>query len=135
LNMPILTMILNVSIVVVLWLGGKNAIDGSFEVGSLVAFINYVTQVLFSVSSVAMMLVRISTAKVSADRIQEVMHTESEIVNVAQPTMNVCKQGEFVFDQVTFSYIPEIQKPVLHNITFKVQPGQTVAIMGATGSG
>ncbi|MGG3509851.1 ABC transporter ATP-binding protein [Paenibacillus lautus] len=135
LNMPILTMILNISIVVVLWLGGKNAIDGSFEVGSLVAFINYVTQVLFSVSSVAMMLVRISTAKVSADRIQEVMHTESEIVNIAQPTMNVCKQGEIVFDQVTFSYKPEIQKPVLHNISFKVQPGQTVAIMGATGSG
>lgn len=135
LNMPILTMILNISIVVVLWLGGKNAIDGSFEVGSLVAFINYVTQVLFSVSSVAMMLVRISTAKVSADRIQEVMHTESEIVNVAQPTMNVCKQGEIVFDQVTFSYKPEIQKPVLHNISFMVQPGQTVAIMGATGSG
>ncbi|WP_339293141.1 ABC transporter ATP-binding protein [Paenibacillus sp. FSL W8-0187] len=135
LNMPILTMILNISIVVVLWLGGKNAIDGSFEVGSLVAFINYVTQVLFSVSSVAMMLVRISTAKVSADRIQEVMHTESEIVNVAQPTTNVCKQGEIVFDQVTFSYKPEIQKPVLHNISFKVQPGQTVAIMGATGSG
>ncbi|MGV2805123.1 ATP-binding cassette domain-containing protein, partial [Clostridium perfringens] len=135
LNMPILTMILNISIVVVLWLGGKNAIDGSFEVGSLVAFINYVTQVLFSVSSVAMMLVRISTAKVSADRIQEVMHTESEIVNVAQPMMNVCKQGEIVFDQVTFSYKPEIQKPVLHNISFKVQPGQTVAIMGATGSG
>ncbi|MGG3307760.1 ABC transporter ATP-binding protein [Paenibacillus lautus] len=135
LNMPILTMILNISIVVVLWLGGKNAIDGSFEVGSLVAFINYVTQVLFSVSSVAMMLVRISTAKVSADRIQEVMHTESEIVNVAQPTMSVCKQGEIVFDQVTFSYKPEIQKPVLHNISFKVRPGQTVAIMGATGSG
>ena len=92
LNMPILTMILNVSIVVVLWLGGKNAIDGSFEVGSLVAFINYVTQVLFSVSSVAMMLVRISTAKVSADRIQEVMHTESEIANAAHPAINAYKQ-------------------------------------------
>lgn len=135
LNMPILTMILNVSIVVVLWLGGKNAIDGSFEVGSLVAFINYVTQVLFSVSSVAMMLVRISAAKVSADRIQEVMHTESEITNVAHPTMNAYKQGEIVFDQVTFSYKPGIQKPVLHHVSFKVRPGQTVAIMGATGSG
>lgn len=135
LNMPILTMILNVSIVVVLWLGGKNAIDGSFEVGSLVAFINYVTQVLFSVSSVAMMLVRISTAKVSADRIQEVMHTESEIVNAAHPAMNAYKQGEIIFDQVTFSYKPKIQKPVLHHVSFKVQPGQTVAIMGATGSG
>lgn len=135
LNMPILTMILNVSIVVVLWLGGKNAIDGSFEVGSLVAFINYVTQVLFSVSSVAMMLVRISTAKVSADRIQEVMHTESEITNVAHPAMNAYKQGEIEFDQVTFSYKPGIQKPVLDHVSFKVRPGQTVAIMGATGSG
>ena len=135
LNMPILTMILNVSIVVVLWLGGKNAIDGSFEVGSLVAFINYVTQVLFSVSSVAMMLVRISTAKVSADRIQEVMHTESEIANAAHPAINAYKQGEIEFDQVTFSYKPGIQKPVLHHVSFKVRPGQTVAIMGATGSG
>lgn len=135
LNMPILTMILNVSIVVVLWLGGKNAIDGSFEVGSLVAFINYVTQVLFSVSSVAMMLVRISTAKVSADRIQEVMHTESEIANASHPAINAYKQGEIVFDQVTFSYKPGIQKPVLHHVSFKVRPGQTVAIMGATGSG
>lgn len=135
LNMPILTMILNVSIVVVLWLGGKNAIDGSFEVGSLVAFINYVTQVLFSVSSVAMMLVRISTAKVSADRIQEVMHTESEIANASHPAINAYKQREIVFDQVTFSYKPGIQKPVLHHVSFKVRPGQTVAIMGATGSG
>lgn len=135
LNMPILTMILNISIVVVLWLGGKNAIDGSFEVGSLVAFINYVTQVLFSVSSVAMMLVRISTAKVSADRIQEVMHTESEIANADHPAMNAYKQGEIEFDQVTFSYKPGIQKPVLHHVSFKVRPGQTVAIMGATGSG
>ncbi|WP_339223367.1 ABC transporter ATP-binding protein [Paenibacillus sp. FSL W7-1332] len=135
LNMPILTMILNISIVVVLWLGGKNAIDGSFEVGSLVAFINYVTQVLFSVSSVAMMLVRISTAKVSADRIQEVMHTESEIANADHPAVNAYKQGEIEFDQVTFSYKPGIQKPVLHHVSFKVRPGQTVAIMGATGSG
>lgn len=135
LNMPILTMILNISIVVVLWLGGKNAIDGSFEVGSLVAFINYVTQVLFSVSSVAMMLVRISTAKVSADRIQEVMHTESEIANADHPAINAYKQGEIEFDQVTFSYKPGIQKPVLHHVSFKVRPGQTVAIMGATGSG
>ncbi|PCL95003.1 ABC transporter ATP-binding protein [Paenibacillus lautus] len=135
LNMPILTMILNVSIVAVLWFGGKDAIGGSFEVGSLVAFINYVTQVLFSVSSVAMMLVRISTAKVSADRIQEVMRTESEIVNEVQPATDAYKQGEIMFDRVTFSYNSEMQKPVLRDITFKVRPGQHVAIMGATGSG
>ncbi|WP_433939421.1 ABC transporter ATP-binding protein [Paenibacillus lautus] len=135
LNMPILTMILNVSIVAVLWFGGKDAIGGSFEVGSLVAFINYVTQVLFSVSSVAMMLVRISTAKVSADRIQEVMRTKSEIVNDVHPATDACKQGEIMFDRVTFSYNSEMQKPVLRDISFKVRPGQHVAIMGATGSG
>lgn len=135
LNMPILTMILNVSIVAVLWFGGKDAIGGSFEVGSLVAFINYVTQVLFSVSSVAMMLVRISTAKVSADRIQEVMRTESEIVNEVHPATDAYKQGEIMFDRVTFSYYPKTQKPVLRDISFKVRPGQHVAIMGATGSG
>ncbi|SEM05197.1 ATP-binding cassette, subfamily B [Paenibacillus sp. cl141a] len=135
LNMPILTMILNASIVAVLWFGGKDAIGGSFEVGSLVAFINYVTQVLFSVSSVAMMLVRISTAKVSADRIQEVMRTESEIVNEVHPATDAYKQGEIMFDRVTFSYYPKMQKPVLRDISFKVRPGQHVAIMGATGSG
>lgn len=135
LNMPILTMILNVSIVAVLWFGGKDAIGGSFEVGSLVAFINYVTQVLFSVSSVAMMLVRISTAKVSADRIHEVMRTESEIVNEVQPATDAYKQGEIMFDRVTFSYNSEMQRPVLRDISFKVRPGQHVAIMGATGSG
>src|SRR5690606_20516532 len=63
-NMPVLTFILNVSIVVVLMIGGKDVISGSFEVGNLVAFINYVTQVLFSISSVAMMVVRITSAKV-----------------------------------------------------------------------
>ncbi|MEC3556770.1 ABC transporter ATP-binding protein, partial [Bacillus thuringiensis] len=95
----------------------------------------YVTQVLFSVSSVAMMLVRISTAKVSADRIHEVMRTESEIVNEVQPATDAYKQGEIMFDRVTFSYNSEMQRPVLRDISFKVRPGQHVAIMGATGSG
>lgn len=134
-NMPILTMILNVSIVAVLWFGGKNAIDGSFEVGSLIAFINYVTQVLFSVSSVAMMLVRFSTAKVSADRIHEVMTTEAEIKSPAHPKQNVHLRGEINFDQVSFSYQPGLLQPVLRDLSFTAHPGQTVAIMGATGAG
>jgi len=135
LNMPILTMILNVSIVAVLWFGGKNAIDGSFEVGSLVAFINYVTQVLFAVSSVAMMLVRISTAKVSADRIQQVMRTQPDIINPSAPVKQVETRGEVVFDQVSFAYRTDSGKPVLEDIQFRAQPGQKIAIMGATGSG
>jgi len=135
LNMPILTMILNVSIVAVLWFGGKNAIDGSFEVGSLVAFINYVTQVLFAVSSVAMMLVRISTAKVSADRLQEVMDTRPDIINQSAPVQQVEPHGEVVFDRVSFAYRADGGKPVLQDIRFTAQPGQKIAIMGATGAG
>ncbi|MCM3082041.1 ABC transporter ATP-binding protein [Brevibacillus invocatus] len=134
-NMPILTMILNVCIVAVLWLGGKDAIDGSFEVGSLVAFINYVTQVLFSVSSVAMLLVRVSSAKVSADRIQEVLHTESEIQSPANPVRAVHHQGEVVFENVTFAYGSDAKGAVLRDVSFSVKPGQNVAIIGATGSG
>lgn len=134
-NMPILTIILNVCIVAVLWLGGKDAIDGSFEVGSLVAFINYVTQVLFSVSSVAMLLVRVSSAKVSADRIQEVLHTESEIQSPANPVRAKLHQGEVVFDRVTFAYGSDAKGAVLRDVSFSVKSGQNVAIIGATGSG
>lgn len=134
-NMPILTTILNVCIVAVLCLGGKNVIDGSFEVGSLVAFINYVTQVLFSVSSVAMMLVRVSSAKVSADRIQEVMAAESEILNPVNQMRNAPPQGEIIFDHVTFAYGSGENDTVLSDVTFTVRPGQNVAIIGATGSG
>ncbi|WP_054955142.1 ABC transporter ATP-binding protein [Paenibacillus dakarensis] len=134
-NMPILTMILNISIVAVLWFGGKDAINGSFEVGSLVAFINYVTQVLFSVSSVAMMLVRISTAKVSADRIQEVLSAEPDIKAPSKLQQNTLHQGKIEFDQVTFSYQSGTLQPVLHGLSFTAEPGQTIAIMGATGAG
>ncbi|MFK7697137.1 ABC transporter ATP-binding protein [Paenibacillus sp. HJGM_3] len=147
-NMPILTMILNVCIVTVLLLGGRQAIDGSFDVGRLVAFINYVTQVLFSVSSVAMMLVRISSAKVSADRIQEVMATEPDIVSAAGPELvggpvaagewtgegTGEGKGEVTFDRVTFAY-GHGDQAVLRELSFSVRPGQNVAIIGATGSG
>lgn len=134
-NMPMLTMILNVSIVAVLLLGGKDAIDGSFEVGQLVAFINYVTQVLFAVSSVAMILVRFSSAKVSADRIQEVMATESDIRSAEHPGEVRSWRGEVVFDRVTFAYGQEPGQEVLRDVSFAIRPGQKVAIIGATGSG
>ncbi|RJE89694.1 ABC transporter ATP-binding protein [Paenibacillus sp. 1011MAR3C5] len=134
-NMPVLTMILNVSIVAVLMLGGKDAINGSFEVGQLVAFINYVTQVLFAVSSVAMMLVRFSSAKVSADRIREVMATESDIRSADHPKEVRSSRGEVSFDCVTFAYGQVSGQEVLRDISFTVQPGQKIAIIGATGAG
>src|SRR5690606_7328404 len=143
-NMPVLTLILNVSIIVVLLLGGKDVIDDSFEVGKLVAFINYVTQVLFAISSVAMMFVRIASAKVSADRIVEVMNTESEIRNqetaatseldedddtevVASRERNVAPAIEF--RDVSFSYGNGKRgtESVLQQLNFTVKRGEKVA--------
>ena len=134
-NMPVLTTILNVSIVVVLMIGGKNAIDGSFEVGKLVAFINYVTQVLFSLSSVAMLLVRISSAKVSADRVQEVLHTNSEISAKGTAVSANSIRGEVTFEHVSFGYGSNAEDEVLSDIHFNAKPGQHIAMIGATGSG
>lgn len=135
-NMPILMMILNVSIIAVLLLGGKDAIDGSFEVGNLVAFINYVTQVLFALSAVAMMLVRISSAKVSADRILEVMNTESEIRSKEDAAVIPAdeRMGRIEFRHVSFTYGSQSEL-ALDDVSFIIEPGQKVAIIGATGSG
>lgn len=143
-NMPLLMLVLNVSIVTVLLLGGKDVIDDKFEVGTLVAFINYVTQVLFALSSVAMMLVRFSSAKVSADRILEVMNTESEIrspeagssnqVQEKSSTSAISSTPVIEFKKVSFSFRPDAA-PVLRDVSFSVWPGEKVAIIGATGAG
>lgn len=134
-NMPILMLILNVSIIIVLLMGGKDVIGGSFEVGSLVAFINYVTQVLFSMSSVAMLLVRLSSAKVSADRVLEVMNTQSEIRPPAKPVKVAAgDMGRVEFQSVSFSY-GSSSELVLQDVSFTVEHGQKVAIIGATGAG
>lgn len=136
LNMPILTFILNVSIVAVLWYGGLDTQNDIMPVGDLVAFINYVTQVMFSLSMVGMMLVRFSSAKVSAERISEVLEAESEIQAPEEASQHAYKRGEIIFDQVSFSYNSESTvEPALREISFTAMPGQTVALLGATGSG
>lgn len=130
-NGPILMMIMNVSVIAVLLLGGKDVIDDSFEIGSLVAFINYVTQLLFSVSSVAMNLVRVSSAKISADRVIEVLTTSSEIVQETEQYQSI--DGNVSFRNVSFHYGDK--KPLLKNINLTIKKGEKLAILGATGSG
>ncbi|MCR8660381.1 ABC transporter ATP-binding protein [Paenibacillus endoradicis] len=132
-NAPILSMILNVSIIAVLLLGGKDVINESFEVGSLVAFINYVTQVLFAVSSVAMHLVRVSSAKISADRVLEVLNTESDLIETSMQDREILGQVEYY--NVSFRYRSDQVSDTLRHINFKVEAGQKIAIIGATGSG
>lgn len=132
-NMPVLMLILNFSLVVILWFGAHQSWNGSLQVGDLIAFINYVTQVLFAVMMIGMMMITISRSKVSADRIQEVLHTDSNLVDDKYAAHQAIAKGEVVFDNVSFSF--DGQNEVLKDISLVAKPGQTVAILGATGSG
>jgi len=132
-NMPVLMLILNFSLVAILWFGAHQTWNGSLQVGDLIAFINYVTQVLFAVMMIGMMMITISRSKVSADRIQEVLHTDSNLVDDKHADHQAIAKGEVVFDRVSFSF--DGQSEVLKDVSLVAKPGQTIAILGATGSG
>lgn len=143
-NMPILTFILNAAVAAVLWYGGAGVRQGTLPVGDLIAFINYLTQLMFSLSMIGMMLVRFSTAKVSAERVQEVLDTETEIGDNESALPLPHAVGEVEFDRVSFSYRGQdagtaLKRPSadgeLYDISFTVKPGQKLAVIGATGSG
>ncbi len=136
LSMPLMTLVLNASIVAVLWFGGLQYFEGSLEIGKLIAFINYVTQLLMSMLMLSNMLVFVSRAKVSADRVNEVLNTHSEIVNPLHPeNVPASHEGSVQFSNVSFSYSNSADDLVLRDISFTAEPGQTVAILGATGAG
>ncbi|SDE46465.1 ATP-binding cassette, subfamily B [Paenibacillus sp. UNCCL117] len=136
-NMPIMTLILNLSIVAVLWFGGAQNWEGSLSIGELAAFINYVMQLLSSLMMVGMMLVNVSRAKVSADRINEVFAVQPDIADAPDARRDCIRSGQVVFDRVSFSYGSDGEKTklVLEDISFTAEAGQTVAILGAIGSG
>lgn len=133
LNGPILTFILNMSIIAVLLLGGRFVIDSSFEVGLLIAYINYVTQLLNAVSSVANNLVRLSSAKVSADRVIELldMDIEKQYNKGLQPQI----KGDIKFNNVSFKYNEKATQFNLQHINLHIKAGTKTAIIGSTGSG
>ena len=131
--MPLMMLILNISIVAVLWFGGIRINEGSFQVGDLMAFIQYLTQVLFSMLMLTMMFVLIPRAQASAVRINEVLEMESPIqnpANGAQPSL----KGVVEFKNVAFGY-EGAEEHAISNISFKANPGEITAIIGGTGSG
>jgi ATP-binding cassette subfamily B protein len=132
---PIMMIIMNLSVVAVLWFGGKQVAKGSLMVGEIIALINYFGRVLFSFMMVTFMLTGVSRAKVSADRINEVLEAKVEITDLPGASAEPIKEGSVVFEDVTFKYHGASGEPMLKNISFKAQPGEVVAILGATGSG
>ncbi len=131
---PAVMLVLNVSGVAVLWFGGHRVDAGLMEVGSLTAFLAYLVQILMSVMMATFMLVMVPRAAVCADRIQEVLDTDSSVVPPAVPSVPDRFRGLVEFRGVELRY-PGAETPVLRDLTFTAEPGRTTAIIGSTGAG
>ncbi len=132
---PIMMLLVNLGVVGVIWFGGLLARDGQVHVGQILAFINYLTQMLGSLMMVGMLLMQVARADASAARIMEVLATEPAVRDAAAAAAPPHMRGRVEFDRVSFSYDGEGSQPVLRDISFAAEPGQTVALIGATGSG
>jgi ATP-binding cassette subfamily B multidrug efflux pump len=133
--MPFMMLSVNLGVVAVLWFGGIQVASGNMKVGQIMAFVNYLLHALRSLMMVSMLLIQVSRAEASADRIQEVLDSEPEVKDVIKSLGMFRPQGRVAFEHVTFSYGGDSQEPVLRDVSFVANPGQTVAILGATGSG
>lgn len=133
--LPMLILLVDFGIIGVLWFGGISVHLGQLELGQLLAFINYLMQMLSSLMMASMMLIRVSRANASAVRISDLLETSPEVRDGKDAAPCPILQGQVTFEQVGFSYDGPSGTPVLRDITFSVQPGQTVAILGATGAG
>ncbi|GLC30044.1 ABC transporter ATP-binding protein [Clostridium omnivorum] len=132
--MPLMMLIMSLTSVAIIWFGGIRIDQGDMQVGAMMAFIQYATQIMFSLIMVSMMFVLIPRAQASAVRINEVLEMEPEIIDPKQPD-NVQKQRGYIeFKDVTFSY-PGAEEPAIRNISFSAKPGEVTAIIGGTGSG
>ena len=136
-GMPVLMLITNLATVAVLWFGGVQVQNASFAVGDLMAYINYLSRFMMSLIMVAFSFMQFSRGKVSADRIKEVLREEPDLTDPpASPDKEppVIERGDVCFDHVTFRYTQD-GDPVLRDLSFSVKSGQTIAILGETGSG
>jgi ATP-binding cassette subfamily B multidrug efflux pump len=133
--LPFITLLLNLGTVTVLYYGGIQVFQGTSSVGEIMAFINYLSSAMFSVILLGSMAGQISAAEASAKRINQVLDEVPEIREKPEPFRVEDIKGHVVFEDVEFSYSEDRGIPVLSGITFKAEPGEAVAILGATGSG
>lgn len=132
--MPIMMLAMNFSTIAIIWFGSIRIDNGNMQVGSLMAFIQYAMQIMFSLIMVSIIFVMIPRASASAARINEVLNMQSEIKDAAQIKKSDRERGFIEFNDVTFSY-PGAEQPAISNISFSARPGETTAIIGGTGSG
>jgi len=134
LMMPSVMLVMNVSSVAVLWFGANRIADGTLSLGAMIAFLTYLTQILMAVMMATWMAALIPRAAVCADRIQEVLDTDSSVKASPTPITEVRSRGIVEMRNVSFAY-PGAEEPVVRGVSFTSLPGQTTAIVGSTGSG
>ncbi|WP_343216268.1 ABC transporter ATP-binding protein [Clostridium frigoris] len=131
---PIIGLIVNVGIILVIWIGGIYVNKGSMHVGQIIAFTNYMTQILFSLMMVTNVFTMFVRARASAQRISEVFLEKNSMTNGIENVDNSKYRGRVDFKNVYFSYNKD-KEPILKDISFSCHPGETVGIIGSTGSG
>lgn len=144
LTFPVVMLIMNMASVLVLWFGAREIEAGDMQIGSLTAFLSYIMYILMAVMMSTMIFMMIPRASVAAERIGEVLETESSVVDpeapVALAPLDLADdavarpRGRVTFEDVEFRY-PGAEDPVLHDLTFEAEPGRVTAIIGSTGSG
>jgi ATP-binding cassette subfamily B protein len=131
---PSVMLVMNLSTVAVVWFGGHRIESGAMQVGALTAFISYLMQILMSVMMATFMFVMVPRAEVSAERITEVLDTESSVAPPENPVQATIGHGHVELRDVEFRY-PGAEEPVLRGVNLDARPGETTAIIGSTGAG
>lgn len=141
-TMPVMTLAMNITTIAIVWFGGNQILVGDMPIGKLTLFTTYTVQILMSLMFVSFIMIMGSRALASSERIKEVLKTEIDLNDdEARANRNegkelpVVKKGSIEFKNVCFRYYKKNKQNVLNNISFKVEPGQTVGIIGSTGSG
>lgn len=132
---PAMQLVMNLSMIAILWVGGQKVMAGQLKVGELISFVNYLVQVLMSLMMLSVVTMTFARASASSRRIVEVLDTEPSLENTPVGLRNIykVKAGDIVFNDVSFRYGGG-ETDVLRNISFHIPPGETVAVVGATGS-
>ena len=131
---PIVMLVLNVSSVAVLWFGAQRVEAGTMQIGSLTAFLTYLIQILMSVMMATFLMMLLPRSIVCAERIGEVLDTESSVVTAADPVVKLPQASVVELANAEFTY-PGAESPVLRGISFTARAGQTTAVVGSTGAG
>ncbi|SDY95724.1 ATP-binding cassette, subfamily B [Amycolatopsis xylanica] len=131
---PIVMLVMNVSSVAVLWFGGHRIDSGAMQVGALTAFLSYLMYILMSVMMATFMFMMVPRAEVAAERISEVLDTESSVVLPSNPVRLTELHGHLELSNVEFRY-PGAENPVVQGVDLVARPGETTAVIGSTGSG